>query len=115
MINYTKVMQRAGILNTDSLDLSDMVTSYKDRMATYCQSFSCAGNSTKKDGTLVGVNYGGLNVCPYCQSTKYLTSRIVTSKTAERLERELNEEDQLRKLREQSAKQIQRLRSASYA
>jgi hypothetical protein len=90
MEKFTDVLYRAGILNCDAPDIGDITGYDRDKTATYCQSFSCAGNSTKKDGVLVAIG-GWVNICPQCKSFQYLTSRTVTPKIAARLEQELKE------------------------
>lgn len=96
-MGLTSSLMRSGLLNTNSVDISDMQGYDKDKIATWCQSFTCAPRSVTKNGVIVHVGQFGLSICPYCHSIQHLTSDTVTKRGAERLIRELELRNERRK------------------
>lgn len=96
-MGLTSSLRRSGLLNSSSVDISEMQGYDKDKVATWCQSFTCAPRSVTKNGVIVHVGHFGISICPYCHSIQHLTSDTVTKRGAERLEKELQMREARRK------------------
>jgi hypothetical protein len=85
-------LNRKGVLNADTLDLSALATSRKPKVpVAYCSSDTCAKNSKRARGEFVlsGHRVKTLKFCPYCHSPSLFFGQVTVDQ-AERLEDQLN-------------------------
>lgn len=61
-----------GFLNTDSPDISDLITDSRWAKATYCNSPTCTKDKDLKRGKLVFTGNHYLNSCPDCGAVQTL-------------------------------------------
>ena len=84
MSNWFEKARSRGMLNIDSVDVSEMVGGDRDKKGTWCSSRACCGpHSGSKRGVLVAVKDNYLHHCPKCHSPDYLFHDTCSEKQAE--------------------------------